>query len=95
VVPRNREELVEQWTAAHGVSMTPARSERNGPLAREVYADGAGIVKVESVVIEGLAHAFPIQTAGEPACGQPGDFVVAAGVCAAREIARFWGVATD
>ena len=26
VVPRNRQELVEQWTAVHGISATPARS---------------------------------------------------------------------
>jgi hypothetical protein len=25
-------------------------------------------------------------------CGQPGDFVVAAEVCAASHIARFWGL---
>jgi poly(3-hydroxybutyrate) depolymerase len=92
VVPRNREELVEQWTAVHGISATPARNERNGPVTRELFVDGNGAVRVESVLVEGLAHGFPIRTGGASSCGQPGDFVVAADVCAATEIARFWGL---
>ena len=92
VVPRNRQELVEQWTAVHGISATPARSERSGRMTREFYIDGAGVTRVESVLVEGLAHAFPIRTGGTPSCGQAGDFVVAAEVCAASEIARFWGL---
>jgi poly(hydroxyalkanoate) depolymerase family esterase len=94
VVPRNWQELVDQWTAVHGVPATPARSERNGPLTRNLYTDGAGAVRVESVLVEGLAHAFPIRTGDDLSCGQPGTFVVAAGVCAATEIARFWGLPT-
>jgi poly(hydroxyalkanoate) depolymerase family esterase len=92
VVPRNREELVEQWTAAHGISTTPGRNERNGPILRELFVDGNGAVRVESVLVEGLAHAFPIRTDGASSCGQVGDFVVATDVCAATEIARFWGL---
>jgi poly(hydroxyalkanoate) depolymerase family esterase len=90
VVPRNRQELVDQWTAVHGIAATPTRSEQSGVITRELYADGAP-VKVESVLVAGLAHAFPIRS-GTPSCGQPGDFVIAAGVCAATEIARFWGL---
>jgi poly(hydroxyalkanoate) depolymerase family esterase len=92
VVPRNRQELVEQWTAVHGIPATPARSERSGRITRDSYVDGAGVTRVESVLVEGLAHAFPISTGGTPSCGQPGDFVVATEVCAANEIARFWGL---
>ena len=55
VVPRNREELVEQWTAVHGISMIPGRNERYGPIFRELFLDGNGAVRVESVLIEGLA----------------------------------------
>ena len=92
VVPRNREELVEQWTAVHGISTTPGRNERYGPILRELFLDGNGAVRVESVLVEGLAHAFPIRTDGASSCGQVGDFVVATDVCAATEIARFWGL---
>lgn len=92
VVPRNRQELVEQWTAVHGISATPARTERHGRITRDLYVDGAGITQVESVLVQGLAHAFPIQPDGVPPCGKPVDYVVSADVCAAQEIARFWGL---
>jgi poly(hydroxyalkanoate) depolymerase family esterase len=95
VVLRNWQELVEQWTAVHGVPAKPARSERDGAITRNFHTDSAGSVRVESVLVEGLAHAFPIRADGQLSCGQAGDFVVAAGVCAASEIARFWGLPAD
>jgi poly(hydroxyalkanoate) depolymerase family esterase len=95
VILRNWQELLEQWIAVHGVPTSPARSERNGPVTRNFYADGAGSVRVESVLVEGLPHAFPIRIGDQSPCGQPGDFVVAAEVCAATEIARFWGLPAD
>jgi poly(hydroxyalkanoate) depolymerase family esterase len=92
VVPRNRVELVEQWTAAHGLAgVTPNTLEANEILTREIYADANGSSKVESVLVKGLGHAFPIRVGGS-ACGRPGDFVVDAKVCGATEIARFWGL---
>jgi poly(hydroxyalkanoate) depolymerase family esterase len=95
VVMRNWQELVEQWTAVHGVPANPARSEHNGAVTRNFHTDSAGSVRVESVLVQGLAHAFPIRIGDQSACGQPGDFVVAAEVCAPTEIARFWGLPTD
>jgi poly(3-hydroxybutyrate) depolymerase len=92
VVPRNRQELVEQWTAVHGISGTPTRTEQHGRITRDLYADSAGVTQVESVLVQGLAHAFPIQPEGVPPCGRPSDYVVSAGVCAAQEISRFWGL---
>jgi poly(hydroxyalkanoate) depolymerase family esterase len=94
VVPQNQRELVEQWTAVHGIADHPARteSEPSPKLKRSVYTDAAGVIRVESVLVDGLDHAFPIETGGAVSCGQVGDFVIAAGVCAAREIGRFWGL---
>ena len=92
VVPRNRRELVEQWTAVHGISATPARTERHGRITRDLFVDSAGVTQVESVLVQGFAHAFPIQPEGVPPCGQPSEYVVSADVCAAQEIARFWGL---
>jgi poly(hydroxyalkanoate) depolymerase family esterase len=93
VVPRNRVELVEQWTAAHGlVGVAPKTPDTNEILTREVYADADGTAKVESVLVKGLGHAFPIRASGVPPCGRPGDFVVDAKVCGATEVARFWGL---
>ena len=93
VVPRNRIELIEQWTAAHGLTGIALQSlPANGTLLREIYADASGTPKVESVVVKALGHAFPIRIGGATACGRPGDFVVDVKVCAASEIARFWGL---
>jgi poly(hydroxyalkanoate) depolymerase family esterase len=94
VVPDNQRELVEQWTALHGIADGQGRTETRGKLTRTVYADAAGHARVESVVVQGLKHAFPIETGGALSCGQEGDFVAASGVCAAREIGRFWGLGT-
>ena len=90
VLPRNQQELVDQWTALHGIPETFVRSERVGRITRKSYPGGAAIPRVESVAVEGHGHAFPID--GTSTCGQPGDFVISAGVCAAREIAQFWGL---
>ena len=72
--------------------LLPRASSAMDRSREEFFTDGAGAVRVESVLIEGLTHAFPIRTGGGSACGQPGDFVVPAEVCAATEIARFWGM---
>jgi len=66
VVPRNRQELVEQWTAVHGIPPTPAQTDRNGRVTRELYTDSASVPQVESVLVDGLEHAFPID--GGPSC---------------------------
>jgi poly(hydroxyalkanoate) depolymerase family esterase len=90
VLPRNQQELVDQWTALHGISVAFVRTERSGRITRKNYPGDAAVPQVESVSIEGHGHAFPIDETST--CGQPGDFVVSAGICAAREIARFWGL---
>ena len=92
VVPRNRVELVEQWTTVHGLAGIPPKTETNEILTREIYADADGISKVESVLVKGFGHAFPIQVGGVAPCGRPGDFVIDAKVCGATAIARFWGL---
>jgi poly(hydroxyalkanoate) depolymerase family esterase len=94
VVPRNSIELTEQWTSAHGIAAgTPQSQDSNDVLTREIYADADGTPQVESVLVKGLQHAFPIRSGGKPPCGRPGEFVVDAKICAAREIGRFWGLA--
>jgi poly(hydroxyalkanoate) depolymerase family esterase len=91
VVPRNRIELVEQWTAAHDIApTTPHSRDSNEIFTRDVYVDASGTPQVESVLVKGLGHAFPIRAGGDAPCGQPGDFVVDAKICATTEIARFW-----
>lgn len=95
VVPLNEQELVEQWTAIQHASSTPTYTETTGPITRKLYANNTGATDVEAVVVKGLGHAFPIKTNGTADCGQPGDYVVSASICAATEIFRFWGLKGD
>jgi hypothetical protein len=85
VVLRNWHELLEQWTAVHGVPAKPARSERNGPLMRNLSTPMAPAPR-------GPCPRISHPNRGARFCGQIGDFVVAAQVCAATEIAQFWGL---
>jgi poly(hydroxyalkanoate) depolymerase family esterase len=91
VAPRNRQGLVDQWSAVLGVLPTPTRSE-TAFIVRELFTDAENIARVESVTVKGLGHAFPVTTAAGANCGEPGDSVTDAGVCAAGEILKFWGV---
>jgi poly(hydroxyalkanoate) depolymerase family esterase len=93
VVPANQRELVEQWTALHGLADAQGRTESARGMTRTIYADSAGVARVESVLVKGLKHAFPIETGGALRCGQAGDFVTASCICAVREIGTFWGLA--
>jgi poly(3-hydroxybutyrate) depolymerase len=92
VVPLNRLQLVRQWTAVKRISAIPVRREISGTIVREVYANSAGATEIESITVTGLGHAFPIRTDDVLPCGEPDDFVAVAGVCAAAEIMRFWGL---
>jgi hypothetical protein len=50
------------------ITARPARHGSSEPLTRELYTDDAGVTLVESVLIKGLGHAFPIRpTAPHPA----------------------------
>lgn len=91
VVLRNWQELVEQWTAVHGIPAKPTRSERSGSVTHMFYTDGAGAVRIgrgpRPCLSNSNRRCLILRT--------PGDFVVAAEVCAPTEIARFWGLPAD
>ena len=70
VVPANQRELVEQWTALHGLAERPGRTETGAGVTRTIFADNAGVTRVESVLVQGLKHAFPIETGGALPCGK-------------------------
>ncbi len=92
VRPAAAVELVEQWTAYHGLSATlDLTAGEPGPRRRR-YGDAGGVAPVESVLLPGFPHAFPIAADPSGRCGQASAYVRPAGICAAEEIARFWGL---
>lgn len=94
VHPWNLDELVKQWTAAHGVDQVPdAESPSGAPYQKREYQDAEGETKVEAFEVPGLGHAMPIAPgSGRDQCGTPAEHFSAAGVCAASLIVEFWGL---
>lgn len=87
----NQNELVEQWTAVHGADAVADERVEAGPHTRQLYRDDAGDVVVESWTIAGAGHGQMVDSAS--GCGGPGgSYVLDVGVCAAREIATFFGL---
>ncbi len=86
VSPSMARELVEQWTALHGLVGVEPRRETVRRLSSEVY----GANRVQAVTLSGFGHAVPV--AVSRGCGAVGPFVQEAGVCGALEAARFFGL---
>ena len=84
VLPKNFEELIEQWTNYHGTGMTPAYRDEVHGYPHAVYTDGAGVPVVETYLLEGRGHSFP----GDGSAGCPGQ--ENAGICAVAGIARWF-----
>jgi poly(3-hydroxybutyrate) depolymerase len=88
VAVANEAELLDQWTNVQGVDETPEVSDTVAGYPHAVYRDGAGRSVVETYRITGMAHGQPTA----PGCGRAGTYTPDKGICAAGEIARFWGV---
>ena len=93
VNPINAEDLMEQWTAVHGIDQTPEDDESLGPHRRRLYRAGEapdGRPLVEWWTLEDFGHAVPIDPAN--GCGVESDHIADAGVCAVRRMVAFWGL---
>ncbi|MBX3186112.1 MAG: PHB depolymerase family esterase [Labilithrix sp.] len=86
----NRTELVEQWTDVHGVAGAPAITDTVDGHAHAAWKDASGKIVVETYEIATMAHAVPISATG---CGAPGAYASDKGICAARHVATFFGLA--
>ena len=94
VHPQNLQELMEQWTAAHGIDQIPDHEEKTGLYRCREYQDAHGETLVEVVELPELDHALPVAPGSGPGrCGRAASrHFVDLGVCAAGLIARFWGL---
>jgi poly(hydroxyalkanoate) depolymerase family esterase len=86
VNPQNGEMLVEQWVAAHGLSM--ADFEASG-RSRRIWRDAAGRAVVKHIVVEGLGHGTPIDSRSG---ALPSAYMIDVGLDSSRSIAQFWGL---
>lgn len=95
VVPRNADELRDQWTELHGLSRTPTRTAVIGPNStrHEEYAAADGSVAVEVNRVPGIGHAAPVDPGSGPEqCGSTGTAHFADSICSSHWISRFFGL---
>lgn len=90
---RNVNAQMEQWTFALGIDDIPDEVLSQGRRSRLVYRDAAGVPKLETDTILGMGHAGAIDLAAKPVkCGELRPYAEDVGICAAAEIAEWFGM---
>lgn len=95
VVPKNADELRDQWTAVHGVDQNPDRTSTIGPdrTRREQYLGTDGRVVVEVDRVPAIGHGTPVDPGSGPQqCGQTGTANFIASICSSYWITEFFGL---
>ncbi|MDJ0465480.1 PHB depolymerase family esterase [Streptomyces sp. H27-C3] len=95
VVPRNADELRDQWTALHGLSQTPDRSTTIGPNAtrHQEYLADDGTVAVKVNRVPDIAHGTPVDPGSGPEqCGRTGTVNFIDSICSSHWITQFFGL---
>ncbi|MBT2900767.1 PHB depolymerase family esterase [Streptomyces sp. McG3] len=96
VVPRNADELRDQWTAVHGLDQSPDRTSTVGPngTRRDEYLSASGGSVVEVNRVPGIAHGTPVDPGGGgEQCGATGTQHFIDSICSSHWIIRFFGPA--
>jgi poly(hydroxyalkanoate) depolymerase family esterase len=88
VVPSNAARIVKQWQEVFGLSDAAVRVENVAGCCRQSWTDDAGMTVLESYLVPGMGHGVPLARGGD--CGVPGPFMLEAGICSTRQIARFF-----
>lgn len=89
VRPDNAGELVKQWLDVHGLAEASAEQQMVAGHPRRVWRDAAGRDVVESFTLAGFEHGEPLDTAD---VGVAAPFMLQAGISAAHQMLKFWGV---
>ncbi|GAA3502855.1 hypothetical protein GCM10019016_099640 [Streptomyces prasinosporus] len=95
VVPRNADELRDQWTALHGLPQTPSRTSVIGPNStrHEEHLAGDGSVAVEVNRVPDIGHGTPVDPgSGAEQCGSTGAAYFPDSICSGYWITRFFGL---
>lgn len=95
VVPKNADELRDQWTAVHSLDQSPDRTSTIGPNStrREQYLAGDGSVAVEVDRVPAMAHGTPVDPGtGAQQCGATGTTNFIRSICSSYWITSFFGL---
>jgi feruloyl esterase len=82
----NAQASVAQWADLHGLSLAAGRQDLVDGAIRLGWDD-----KLEVYTLPVLGHGTPIDSGD---VGQPGPFILEAGISSSRRIAEFWGLAS-
>lgn len=89
VKPINAGELVKQWTSVHGVSAEMPEEDHLGAAVRRVWRGPGKRACVTEYCVPGLGHGMPVADDAQAA-----PFFLPAGLSAAEQIARDFGLGT-
>lgn len=90
VGPKNRTEIVNQWTNVHGLAEAPSATATIDGAKYEAYKNGAGEVLVESYEVPGMKHGVAIAPGKQ--CGTAGMYAFDKGICSTSLVAGFFGL---
>ena len=94
VAPSNAEAIVAQWTDLHGLDLAGGQTTTVQGAKRRVWRDRNGRDAVELYLVPGMGHGVPIRMSpGAGRGGNPGPYMLDAGIGSSSRIARFWGLA--
>lgn len=91
VKPKATDELLEQWTALHGVGLTPDQSATVAGHPRDRWLVDGQVV-IEAWRVASMGHAVSMGADPEHACAPMGTYVEDRGMCAAWRAASFLGL---
>lgn len=89
VHPANAAAIIEQWRGIQGLAAEPDASEQVDGHRRRVWRSLEGRDLIEEYGIGGMGHGTPLADDG---IGQPGPFMLRAGISSSQRIAGFWGL---
>lgn len=88
VASANADAVLAQWRGLHGLGQVEPTRSAIGPHSRQLWLDGAGRPTIEAYSLSGMGHGTPLGSADD--IGQPGPYMLDAGISSTRHIARFW-----
>jgi poly(hydroxyalkanoate) depolymerase family esterase len=91
VRPSNADAVIAQWANVHGLAAAPSRSGRIEGRTHDVWTRN-GETLLERRLIDGLGHGTPLATQGPQGAGNPGPFLLEAGISSSLELLKFWDV---
>jgi len=94
VKPQNLNDMMLQWTDAHGIDATADGTQTVGQATHKVYTDAGGKTLVETWSISGMSHAVSIDPglADAGGCGTTGAYFADTGLCSTYQAALFFGL---